>query len=76
METTGATHAGPPVVGQTEWDGGLTALLERERNVAAAMHQLAAARKRMPMVRVERDYTFEGPDGGGPRQSCSTGAAS
>ena len=27
------------------------------------MHELAAARKRMPMVPVERDYEFEGPDG-------------
>ena len=27
------------------------------------MHELAAARKRMPMVRVEHDYAFEGPDG-------------
>ena len=63
METTEATLARPPVVSQTEWDAALTALLERERNVAAAMHELAAARKRMPMVRVERDYAFEGPDG-------------
>src|SRR5215217_5920868 len=63
METTEATPARPPVVSQIEWDAGLTALLERERNVAAAMHELAAARKRMPMVRVERDYAFEGPDG-------------
>jgi predicted dithiol-disulfide oxidoreductase (DUF899 family) len=57
------SRASPRVVGQTEWDTALTALLERERNVAAAMHELAAARKRMPMVRVERDYAFEGPDG-------------
>jgi predicted dithiol-disulfide oxidoreductase (DUF899 family) len=42
METTEATLARPPVVGQTEWDAALTALLERERNVAAAMHELAA----------------------------------
>jgi len=62
METNEAT-ARPPVVGQTEWDAARTALLERERNVAAAMHELAAARKRMPMVRVERDYAFEGPGG-------------
>ena len=41
----------------------LAALLEREQTVAAAMHELAAARKRMPMVRVEHDYAFEGPDG-------------
>ena len=63
METTEAPLARPPVVSQSEWDAALTSLLERERNVAAAMHELAAARKRMPMVRVERDYAFEGPDG-------------
>ena len=38
-------------------------MTEREQTVATAMHQLAAARKRMPMVRVEHDYRFEGPDG-------------
>src|SRR5918999_1489817 len=63
METTEANLARPPVVSQNEWDAARTALLERERNVAAAMHELAAARKRMPMVRVEHDYVFEGPDG-------------
>ena len=57
------TLARPPVVSQNEWDAALTALLEREQTVAAAMHELAAARKRMPMVRVEHDYAFEGPDG-------------
>jgi Bacterial protein of unknown function (DUF899) len=54
------TLARPPVVSQTEWDAALTAMTEREQAVAAAMHELAAARKRMPMVRVERDYRFEG----------------
>src|SRR5688572_29029141 len=63
METTEASPARPPVVGQTEWDAARTALLERERDVATAMHELAAARKSMPMVRVEHDYEFEGPDG-------------
>jgi predicted dithiol-disulfide oxidoreductase (DUF899 family) len=55
--------ARPPVVSQTEWDAALAAITEREQTVATAMHQLAAARKRMPMVRVEHDYRFEGPDG-------------
>ena len=65
MEATERHRGGtsPRVVGQTEWDAARTALLERERAVAAAMHELAAARKRMPMVRVEHDYGFEGPDG-------------
>jgi predicted dithiol-disulfide oxidoreductase (DUF899 family) len=53
----------PAVVGQSEWDAALAAMTERERAVAAEMHALAAARRRMPMVRVEQDYAFEGPDG-------------
>jgi predicted dithiol-disulfide oxidoreductase (DUF899 family) len=57
------TPARPPVVSQTEWDAALSAITEREEAVAKEMHDLAAARKRMPMVRVERDYDFEGPDG-------------
>ncbi len=55
--------ARPPVVSQTEWEAALAAMTDRERAVATEMHELAAARKRMPMVRVERDYRFEGPDG-------------
>ena len=57
------TVARPPIVGQTEWDAALTAMTEREKTVAAAMHELAAARKRMPMVRVQHEYHFEGPEG-------------
>ena len=55
--------ARPPVVSETEWRAALAAITEREETVAAAMHELAAARKRMPMVRVEHDYEFEGPAG-------------
>jgi predicted dithiol-disulfide oxidoreductase (DUF899 family) len=33
-------------------------MTEREEAVATAMHELAAARKRMPMARVEHDYRF------------------
>ena len=57
------TVARPPVVDQAEWDAARAALLEREEAVGAALLELAAARKRMPMVQVERDYRFEGPDG-------------
>ncbi|MBS1881346.1 MAG: DUF899 family protein [Actinobacteria bacterium] len=63
MELSGEPLARPPVVDQAEWDAAREDLLGRERDVAAAMHGLAAARKRMPMVRVEGDYVFEGPDG-------------
>ena len=57
------TVARPPVVGQAEWDAALAAMAEREKAVASAMHELGAARKRMPMVPVEGDFRFEGPDG-------------
>ena len=57
------TVARPPVVPQAEWDTALASLAEREAAVAAAMHELGAARKRMPMVRVDHDYRFDGPDG-------------
>jgi predicted dithiol-disulfide oxidoreductase (DUF899 family) len=59
-----ATTVGrPPVVSQAEWEAAVAALTEREGEVAAAMHDLGAARKRMPMVRVDRDYSFDGPAG-------------
>ena len=57
------TLARPPVVSQSEWDAALAAMTEQEVTAAKAMHDLAAARKRMPMVRVEHEYLFEGPDG-------------
>src|ERR1044072_8091292 len=57
------TLAHPPVVSQTEWDAALAAMTEREAAVAAAMHKIAAQSKQMPMVRVEGDYSFEGPEG-------------
>ena len=43
----------PPVVNQTEWDAARAALTVLEESVATAMNQLGAARRLMPMVRVE-----------------------
>jgi predicted dithiol-disulfide oxidoreductase (DUF899 family) len=55
--------AKPEIVTPEQWRAAREALLEREQAVAAAMHELAAARRRMPMVRVEHNYRFEGSDG-------------
>ena len=63
MSPARAAVARPAVVSRREWDAALASLTEREKTVATATHQLAAARKRMPMVRVEQDYRFDGPDG-------------
>jgi predicted dithiol-disulfide oxidoreductase (DUF899 family) len=63
MSTTRDVLARPRVVGQAEWDAARAAVTEREETVATAMNELGAARRRMPMVRVEHDYRFEGCDG-------------
>ncbi len=57
------SRAQPPVVTAAEWDNALASLSEQEEKVAAELDRLAAARKRMPMVRVDGDYRFDGPRG-------------
>ena len=38
-----------------------TELLAREKAFTRARDELAAARRRLPMVAVDKDYRFEGP---------------
>jgi predicted dithiol-disulfide oxidoreductase (DUF899 family) len=53
----------PPVVSQQEWQAAFDALLVKEKELTRARDAWAAQRRRMPMVRVEKDYRFAGPDG-------------
>lgn len=53
----------PPVVSAEAWKAEFEALLVREKELTHAQDALAAARRRMPMVQVEKSYTFEGPKG-------------
>ncbi len=39
------------------------ALLEREKELTRQRDALNADRRRLPMVRIEKDYVFDGPDG-------------
>ena len=43
--------------------GGRTELLVKEKEVTRARDALAAQRRRMPWTPVEKEYTFEGPQG-------------
>src|SRR3954453_7697799 len=54
----------PEIVSRDEWLAARTALLEREKELTRLRDQLNADRRRLPMVRVEKDYRFEGPQGG------------
>jgi predicted dithiol-disulfide oxidoreductase (DUF899 family) len=53
----------PPVVSSTEWQAAHVALLAKEKEATRARDALAAERRRLPRVLVEKDYVFEGPHG-------------
>ena len=53
----------PPVVSREEWDTARAAMLVKEKELTRARDALAAERRRMPRMTVEKDYRFEGPDG-------------
>lgn len=55
--------ARPPVVSHEEWKAARAELLEKEKELTRQLDALAAARRRLPMVRIEKDYRFEGPEG-------------
>ena len=53
----------PPIVSPEEWDAAREELLVKEKEHTRARDALAAERRRMPRMAVEKDYAFEGPDG-------------
>jgi predicted dithiol-disulfide oxidoreductase (DUF899 family) len=55
--------ATPPVVSPEEWEAERQKLLVKEKEHTRARDALAAERRRMPRMAVEKDYRFEGPDG-------------
>jgi predicted dithiol-disulfide oxidoreductase (DUF899 family) len=53
----------PPIVSVQEWEAAHQQLLVKEKEVTRARDALAAERRRMPRMAVEKDYRFEGPNG-------------
>jgi len=53
----------PPVVSQRVWEAAREKLLEKEKAATRARDALAAERRRLPRVRIEKHYEFEGPNG-------------
>src|SRR5215467_5800584 len=62
MKTTDL-ELGREVVSAKEWEAARQQLLVKEKELTRARDALAAERRRMPWVTVEKDYEFEGPDG-------------
>ena len=53
----------PPVVSAQEWEVAHRELLVKEKELTRARDALAASRRRMPWMAVEKEYLFDGPDG-------------
>lgn len=53
----------PRVVTAQDWLDARKELLTREKALTRARDELAAARRELPMVRVDKEYVFEGPRG-------------
>ena len=53
----------PEIVSREEWLGARKAHLAREKEFTRMRDELTAERRRLPMVRIEKDYRFTGADG-------------
>ena len=53
----------PPIVSPQEWEAARQELLVKEKELTRARDALAAERRRMPRMAVEKEYRFEGPNG-------------
>ena len=53
----------PSVATRDEWLKARTDLLRKEKDLTKKRDRLNTARRKLPMVEVDKDYRFQGPDG-------------
>ena len=53
----------PPIVSPQAWEAARQQMLVKEKALTRARDALAAERRRMPRLAVDKEYRFEGPDG-------------
>jgi predicted dithiol-disulfide oxidoreductase (DUF899 family) len=53
----------PKVVSAAEWEEARAGLLAKEKEATRARDALAAERRRLPMVKIDKAYALEGPNG-------------
>ena len=66
----------PPAVSPQEWAAAREKLLVKEKELTRARDALAAERRRMPWMAVDKEYHFHGPNGPAGCSTCSRVAAS
>ena len=52
-----------PIVSREEWNAARKALLAKEKQLTRQRDQLSAERRRLPWVKVDKTYVFDGPGG-------------
>lgn len=63
IEITSPPPPPPEIVSREEWLKARLELLAEEKALTRRRDALNARRRRLPMVRVEKDYVFDGPEG-------------
>jgi predicted dithiol-disulfide oxidoreductase (DUF899 family) len=63
MSADPSPRRAPRIVSKEEWRAARIPLLGAEKELRAMKDALAAARRALPWVRVEKDYVFDGPNG-------------
>src|ERR1700675_1572702 len=53
----------PEIVSEAEWLVARKDLLTREKEFTRQRDALSVARRDLPMVKIDKDYVFEGPNG-------------
>jgi len=53
----------PKIASEAEWQAASDRLLAKEKEITRALDALAAGRRRLPMVRIDKAYVFDGPGG-------------
>jgi predicted dithiol-disulfide oxidoreductase (DUF899 family) len=53
----------PEIVSPPQWLAARKELLAKEKELTKTRDELSAARRRLPMVEMTKDYRFDGPDG-------------
>jgi predicted dithiol-disulfide oxidoreductase (DUF899 family) len=53
----------PKIVSREKWEAARKKILAKEKKLTHQHDALAAQRRRSPMVKIEKDYVFDGPEG-------------
>src|SRR5450631_4227747 len=61
MNTNNTPH--PPIVSREQWLAERKKLLADEKELTKHYDRVNAERRRLPMVKIEKDYVFDGPNG-------------